>query len=102
MADNIEVQPGTKNGRKAVATDEIGNVHYPIYKLSVGPLGTQIPVDEDNPLPVLDNSLALLSAQLATDNELLGVLCKIHDELKIMNTYNAMAHNQELSKEDVE
>ena len=102
MADNIEVQPGTKNGRKAVATDEIDNVHYPIYKLSVGPLGIQIPVDEDNPLPVLDNSAALLAAQLETDNDTLNLLNDILSELKIMNTYNAMAHNQELTKEDLE
>ena len=101
MADNIDVQPGIKNGRKAVATDEIDNVHYPIYKLSVGSLGVQIPVDSDNPLPVSDNSAALLAAQLETDNELLSLMNDVLSELKIMNLYNAMTHNQELTKEDL-
>ncbi|MEN8171413.1 MAG: hypothetical protein ABFS03_00885 [Chloroflexota bacterium] len=102
MVDSIDVQPGTRNGRKAVATDEIGNVHYPIYKLSVGALGTQTPVDSDNPLPVVPDNTSLIAAQLETSNEMLSLLNDVLDELRIMNTYNALAHNQELTKEDAE
>jgi len=52
MADNIYVQPGEKAGKVLVATDDIGNIHYPLYKISYGADGSATSVDESSPLPV--------------------------------------------------
>jgi len=52
MSNNIDVQPGERKGKQAVATDLISSVHYPIYKVSYGAFGTQTPVDSTNRLPV--------------------------------------------------
>ena len=51
MADNVKVNPSSSYSAIDVATDEIGNVHYPVYKLSYGADGSQTPVDATNPLP---------------------------------------------------
>ena len=50
--DNIDVAPSSSGTSVPVATDEIGNVHYPIYKISYGADGSQTPVDATNPLPI--------------------------------------------------
>ena len=52
MADNINVLDDPHLGTVPVATDEIGGVHYPVYKLAYGTDGSQTPVDETNKLPV--------------------------------------------------
>jgi hypothetical protein len=58
-SDNVLVDPGERPNAFTVATDEIGGTHYPIYKMSVGPLGSQIPVSEEDPLPVsLENKVS--------------------------------------------
>ena len=52
MTDNVDVLEGIGNGTISVATDEIGTVHYPVYKISYGPFGSQTPVSPANPLPI--------------------------------------------------
>jgi len=52
VADNVPINPGGAPDAFIVATDEIGNIHYPIYKMSYGPLGKQTLVDDINGLPV--------------------------------------------------
>lgn len=52
MADNIGVRPSTTTGSVNVATDDIGGVHYPIYKQAYGSDGEAISVDLATPLPV--------------------------------------------------
>lgn len=52
MADNIKVRPGTGTRALDVATDDIGGVHYPVYKTSFGADGSVTQVDNNNPLPV--------------------------------------------------
>jgi len=52
LTDNIDVQPGERPGKVAVATDEIGGVHYPVYKTAYGADGSQTPVSPSNGLPV--------------------------------------------------
>ena len=49
--DNIDVAPSSSGSSVPVATDEIGNVHFPVYKISYGADGSQTPVDATNPLP---------------------------------------------------
>lgn len=52
MADNIAVKPQTGTpGSVQVATDQIGGVHYPVYKISYGLDGSVTYVDTVSPLP---------------------------------------------------
>ena len=52
MADNIAVEPSGNAKAVNVATDEISDIHYPIYKISYGADGLATQVSEANPLPV--------------------------------------------------
>jgi len=52
MADNINVNPSDEVASVPVATDEIGSIHYPIYKISYGDDGVQTPVSFNKPLPI--------------------------------------------------
>ena len=52
MPDNINVGPSSASDKVIVATDEISNIHYPVYKMSYGELGAQTPVSPSKPLPV--------------------------------------------------
>ncbi len=52
MADNIDVNPGETSNRQTVATDDIGGIHYPIYKHAYGASDSVTLVDGSNPLPV--------------------------------------------------
>lgn len=54
MADNITA-PATG---AVLATDDVGGVHYPRTKLSVGGNGAAADVSESNPLPVSDGGIA--------------------------------------------
>ena len=54
MADNITA-PATG---AVLATDDVGGVHYPRTKLSVGGNGVAADVSGDNPLPVADGGIA--------------------------------------------
>ena len=54
MADNIGVKPSTADSAVSVATDVIGDVHYPMYKLVVGEDGEASFVGFDNPINVAD------------------------------------------------
>lgn len=88
--DNVKVKESDSHTAINVATDEIDDVHFPIYKTAYGDDGSQTPVSKENPLPI------------TSDVESLCLLNNILTELKIMNLYNALAHNQELTKEDTE
>ncbi len=50
MADNIAATQGTGT---TLATDDIGGVHYPRIKLSIGADGTAGDVSTSNPIPVM-------------------------------------------------
>jgi len=52
MTDNIAVEPSGHSDRVDVATDEIGGVHYPVYKSAYGADGSITQVDGSNPMPV--------------------------------------------------
>ena len=53
MADNIKVLGSVDVSAVNVATNEIGGVHYPVYKISYGIDGVQVPVSDTNKLPVI-------------------------------------------------
>jgi hypothetical protein len=59
MADNIKVEPSTEVGAVNVATDDVGGVHYPVYKTAFGVDGAATPVSKSEPLPVDCSQLAM-------------------------------------------
>ncbi len=71
MSDNVKVNPSLNNNAISVATDDIDNVHYPIYKAAFGADGTATQVDADNRLPVelrmtpLDDNTVLLLQEIS-------------------------------------
>ena len=92
MADNVGVLPSTDDAAISVATDDVNGVHYPIYKTAIGGDGEATLINSDNPLP-------MSSAQAGELNVTMNAVLR---ELKLMNLYNAMAHNQELRHEDID
>ena len=91
MADNIGVRPSTTTGSVNVATDEVDGVHYPVYKIAVGEDGAATPVGENDPLHV----------STTDETGILACLTRIEKELKKLNLYNALAHDVELTNEDI-
>ena len=59
MTDNIVVGPSRAPNAVAVATDDIGGVHYPIYKTAFGADGSVTQVNQANPLPIDCATLAM-------------------------------------------
>ena len=51
MVDNVKVCDNSDPGAPLVATEDIGGVHYPVYKVAHGPNGTATLVDDITPLP---------------------------------------------------
>lgn len=79
-----------------VATDQIGGKDYPIYKVSYGPLGSQTPVSESNPLPISFNESLLAS------NSIKEELVELNIQMKILNKYMSKWHGEEIKHEDIE
>lgn len=52
MADNINVNPGTGGSAKAVATDEVGGVHFQRVKMTFGTDGVAADVSNASPMPI--------------------------------------------------
>ena len=52
MADTVKVNPGSNPDAVNVATDHIGIIHYPIYKIAFGADGSVTQVNAANPLPI--------------------------------------------------
>lgn len=59
MPDNIEVLPSGDGAAVSVATDDIGGIHYPIYKPAFGVDGEVTLVSKADPLPVDCSQLAM-------------------------------------------
>jgi hypothetical protein len=93
LTDNVKVSPSTRATSVDIATDEIDNVHYPIYKVAVGPDGEATLIDEDNPLPIANEP--------AVNSTVITLLGELIIEMKIMNAYNALGHDAELTSEDI-
>lgn len=54
MADNLTAKANTGSGTDVLATDEIGGVHYPRTKISIGADGSATDLSSTNPMPVSD------------------------------------------------
>ena len=79
MADNVWVNEGTEANRKKIATDEIGGVHYPVYKIAYGADGTVDQVDHAKPLPVADPWLHHAEDIILSE---FGDVVSVHDKSK--------------------
>jgi hypothetical protein len=86
MADNVQVTQGSGT---AMATDDIGGVHYPRFKLTVGGDGSANDVSEQYPLPVsmaggdglaTEATLASMASKVATEQTLSSLSAKVATE----------------------
>lgn len=102
MSDNVFVKPVPGTTSVSVATDDIAGTHYPIYKISFGALGSQTPVDSDNPLPIAQiSTVQSVSQQLQLDD--IGVKFNgLLKELRIANIHLSIISNYEINSEEVE
>lgn len=92
MSDNVKINPATKKGAINVATDNVDEVHYPLYKLAIGDDGEASLVSVTNALPV---SLPALTHETDT----VMVLNEISRKLSILIEYEAMLHKVKLEDE---
>jgi len=90
MSDNVKVNPSLNNAAISVATDDIDNVHYPIYKHAFGADGTATQVDKDNRLPVQ-------LSQLPNESNTEILLQEISGKLDILIQYQAMLQKIDLT-----
>lgn len=96
MADTINVKPSTASDAVKVATDEVGNVHYPVYKIAIGDDGEARLVDEnDNPLPVM---IVQDFRQDAFFQEQLSLQMETVRQLEILNKYMAFGFEVNLDE----
>lgn len=94
MPDDIKVRPAGGGKPVPVRTEVDGvGVHTPIYKTAFGADGDLTLVDEDNPMPI--------SADAALHLTLVSKLDEVVTQLKIMNAYNALGHDEVIKEEDV-
>lgn len=96
MTDNINVKPGRGGNVKSVATDNVDEVHYPLYKLAIGEDGEASLVSVSNALPVTASD-----DDVARHTDTKDILSGILMELRIMNAYNAMGFDEELTEKDL-
>jgi len=90
MSDNVKVNPSLNNAAISVATDDIDNVHYPIYKHAFGTDGTATQVDKDNRLPVQ-------LSQLPNESNTEILLQEISGKLDLLIQYQAMLQKIDLT-----
>ena len=65
MADNVNVEEGRQGQSLKVATDDIGGIHIPRFKLVHGPDGVNYgDIDYENPFPVLPSTHAYSKGQV--------------------------------------
>lgn len=91
MTDNIKVNPSSEQESVSVATDNIDNVHYPVYKMAIGDDGEADLIDKSNRVPV-----QLPDITHETDTVIL--LNEISKKLSILIKYEAMLHKVDLEE----
>jgi len=96
MSDNIKVKGSELVNAVHVATDEISNVHYPIYKLAYGEDGTATLMTSDG-LPI-----QFATETVEIQREILQALKTLEKELKIMNIHLSMMTDNEITKAELD
>lgn len=101
MADNT-ILPGTG---QEIATDDIGNVKYQRVKLVHGADGENDgDVSSVNGFPVnvlASTTVGTEQVILTQEHQIHEILVQVLHELRIMNAYNAMAHNGQVEDHDI-
>jgi hypothetical protein len=95
MPDNIGVKPNTTTCSVQVATDEINEIHYPIYKIAYGEDGEAELVNADAPLPIESAQLLL---EIRETHHLLGHMLI---QLKLQTEMMKEAFNSTLTERDI-
>jgi len=86
--DNVRIKPTEKGETAWVATDVVGGVHYPVYKLAYGQDGDAALLSHSSKLPV-------------SDSYTVDVLGQILKQLKIMNMQLSLMTDTTLTREDI-
>ena len=104
MSDNVRVNPGEKATAITVATDEVDDVHFPIYKQGFGLEGVEpTQVSADNPIPVSlykggeSVTTDLFAYQVAT----IELLEEIAEKLQILILHQEDATDETYDAEDI-
>lgn len=96
MSDNIKVKPASGTSALNVATDDIGGVHYPVYKLAIGADGSATLIGDEG-LPIqLDNNTIIQQERI------IGLLDDTVQQLKIMNLHLQSMTDEHITKDDTE
>jgi len=95
MVDNIPVTPSKDGTAVPIATDVIGSVHYPVYKLALGKDGTAMLVTEDGLLVQLTTTAHVQQENIYTGLE------AIVKELKITNLHLSILTDNYFTHEDL-
>ena len=106
---NIKVEGSGSSKAVNVAIDTADDLVYPLYKLVVGAAGEASLVSTDAPLPVsIGGTVAITSSAATSDSadvlrtqDTHNLLGKILKELQIMNLYNALAQDEQITREDI-
>jgi len=95
MSDNIKVIGSTETNAVNVATDDIDDVHYPIYKLAIGADGTAKLVG--------DGTASGGPVYVPAHDEIMTTLLNgILKEMRIMNIHLSMMTDNEISKAEID
>jgi hypothetical protein len=101
--DNIDVQPGERPGKQAVATDEIDGIHFPEYKIAYGDKENVTYVDFNNPLPV-NNSQPITLGETAKiqQEDIIEAIEDVVIQLKIMNLHFQTMTGEKITRGDLD
>lgn len=91
MTDNITVNPGKEDNRVSVATDEVDQIHYPVYKMAIGADGEAVLINANNPIPVQ------ITAQ-TYETDIVRELQNISRKLSILIEYESLLHKVDLEE----
>lgn len=91
LVDSVKVSPSTRATSVSIATDEINDIHYPIYKIAIGANGVVTFIDDDNPIPV---NVVEAGTKYTTDT--VTILNEISKKLSTLIKYEAILHKVDL------
>ena len=101
-----ELKPAKSNIVFHLLAGKDAPLHFPsvdtnVWALAITDKSSLIVTDAGSLKVVTDTGESLLDAVINTNYSMIGILSNILNELKIMNTYNAMTHDEELLNEDL-
>jgi hypothetical protein len=97
MTDNITVNPGVEDNRVSVATDEVDQIHYPVYKMAIGADGEAALISNVNAVPIV-SGVEDVDRSLSLQQTLEHIL----DQQKIMNMHLAIISGTHVTESDID